>query len=112
MILHCVLFTPRADLGEPGRRALAEAFAQAVRAIPSVRGARVGPRTRHGADYERASGAAEFLVVLEFDSLEGLQAYLAHPAHEGLGRHFRESLALADVYDFDVSGMDDLERLL
>jgi hypothetical protein len=110
LIGHLVLFTPRADLSLEGRRALAAAFARATRAIPSVRGVRVGRLIRHGAAYESAAAPA-FVAIVEFEDLAGLQAYLAHPAHEGLGLRLRESSSAAAVYDFEIGGLDFLSDL-
>jgi hypothetical protein len=110
VIVHLVLFTPRADLSVEDRQALAAAFAQATRAIPSVRGVRVGRLVRHGAGYESAT-APTFVAMVEFEDLTGLQAYLEHPAHEGLGLRLRESVGGAAVYDFEIGGLDFLADL-
>src|SRR5262245_19155221 len=109
MVSHVVLFKVRPDLREDERRALAAAFDRAVRAIPTVRGVRFGTRVRHGAGYEETSpDAADYLAVIDFDDLAGLQAYLRHPAHAELGARFGESLSSAFVYDFEVEGVDAL----
>jgi hypothetical protein len=54
---------------------------------------------------------ADYLVVIDFDDLAGLQAYLRHPAHEELGARFNQSLSSALIYDFEVGG-SDLVRML
>ena len=43
--------------------------------------------------------------------LDGLQTYLRHPAHIELGARFGQSLSSALVYDFEVGGMEVLEKL-
>jgi hypothetical protein len=53
----------------------------------------------------------EFLAVIDFDDLDGLQAYLRHPAHEALGARFYETLSAAAVYDFAMSGIEGLETI-
>jgi hypothetical protein len=112
MIAHVVLFTPRPDLTLEEQRALADAFGRATRAIPAVRRVRLGRLVRHGAGYERAEEAAPaFVAMLEFDDLAGLQAYLAHPAHEGLGPRLRGSVRSLAVYDFEVGGVEFLESI-
>ncbi|HEX4628308.1 MAG TPA: Dabb family protein [Gemmatimonadales bacterium] len=112
MISHVVLMKPRVDLAPADRRAFAEAFRRAVEAIPTVRSVRIGQRVRHGAGYEASSGdTADYLAVIDFDDLGGLQAYLAHPAYEELGARFSQSLSAASVYDFEVGGLDTLSRL-
>ena len=102
---------PRADLSPAERAAMIDAFARAVRDIPTVRAVRVGRRVVHGAGYElMAPDAADYLAVIDFDDLAGLQAYLGHPAHEALGARFNESLQSALVYDFEVGGPEELRR--
>ena len=103
MVLHVVLFKPRADLSAPERAAFVASLERAVREVPTVRGVHVGRRQKFGAAYEQtAPDAADFLAVIEFDDVGGLQSYLQHPAHADLGMRFRESLGAALVYDFEL----------
>ena len=112
MIAHVVMMKPRADLTAAERQALVAAFGRAIREIASVRNVRIGTRVRHGAGYEaRMPDAADYIAMIDFDDLEGLQTYLRHPAHEELGARFHESLSSALVYDFEVGGMEVLEKL-
>ena len=109
MVSHVVLMKPRADLTAAARTALVDAFERAGREIPTVRAVRIGRRLAHGAGYEDAApDTADYLAMIDFDDLAGLQAYLRHPAHEQLGARFGESLSAALVYDFEVGGMDAL----
>ncbi len=113
MVSHVVLFTPRPDLSRDDRLALLTAFEHAVRAIPTVRGVRLGRRIKHGAAYERQTPeAAEFLVVIDFDDIPALQLYLEHEAHREIGAHFRQFLASALVYDFDLTDIGDLKTAI
>jgi stress responsive alpha/beta barrel protein len=113
VVVHLVLLKPRPDLSQAERQALVRAFERAIRDIPTVRGVRVGERVRHGAGYEsEAPDWVDYGVILEFDDLEGLQAYLRHPAHEELGARFNQSLSSAMVYDFEAGGIDALDRLV
>jgi hypothetical protein len=74
-----------------------------------VRGIRLGRRVCHGAGYEAgAPDTADFLAVIDFDDLEGLETYLRHPAHQQLGARFGESVSGALVYDFEVGGLEVL----
>src|SRR5262245_56802660 len=109
LIAHLVLVTPRSTLTPSDRRACVEAFKRAVGEIPTVRSVRVGRRVTHGAGYETAAPELAFLAIIEFEDLEGLTAYLGHPAHDQLGRAFKEMLAAALIYDFDL--MVDLDLL-
>jgi hypothetical protein len=113
MLIHVVLLKPRPDLTETERQTFVGAFERAMRDIPSVRGVRVGKRVTHGAGYEQtAPDAADFVGMIEFEDLSGLQEYLRHPAHEEVRTLFHTSLAGAMVYDFEMSGLEDLPRLI
>ena len=108
IVSHIVLMKPRPDLSAADRRALVDAFDRAIREIPTVREVRVGRRVTHGAGYEQAMpDTADYLIVIDFDDVAGLQAYLRHPAHEELGARFNQSLSSALVYDFEVGGLED-----
>jgi Stress responsive A/B Barrel Domain len=112
MISHVVLMKPRPDLTSAERQALVAAFGRAIREISTVRDVRVGKRVTHGAGYEAGvPDAADYIAVIDFDDLEGLQTYLRHPAHEELSARFYESLSSALVYDFEAGGMEVLEKL-
>lgn len=109
MVWHVVLLTPRASLTDDERRALIGAFQEAVRAIPTIRRVHVMRRIRHGASYESlAPDAADYAVMLAFDDLRGLQAYLDHPAHAQLGIRFGDTTGSAMVFDFEEVGLDSL----
>ena len=107
-VSHIVLMKPRPDLSFADREAFVAAFERAAREIPSIRGVRVGRRITHGASYETDADAAEFVAVIDFDDLAGLQAYLRHPAHDELGARFGVSLSWASVLDFEVGGIEAL----
>jgi hypothetical protein len=109
MVTHVVLMKPRPDLSANDRTALITAFEHALREIPTIRGVRVGRRIVHGAPYEQTTmDTADYVAVIDFDDLAGLQTYLRHPAHEALGARFGQSLSSAMVFDFEVGGIDDL----
>ena len=69
--------------------------------------AQEGRRVVHGAGYEQqAPDIVDFLIVLDFDDLAGLQTYLQHPAHAELGDRFNQACSSGLIYDFDlVSGV-------
>jgi hypothetical protein len=102
VILHVVLFTPRADLPGAERDAFGRALEQALATIPSVRRYRVGRRFRTGSDYDALPGDFDYCGVIEFDDRDGLHAYLQHPAHQELGRLFYTTAATAFAGDFDA----------
>ena len=112
MIAHVVLYHPRPGLSAADRSRFHAALATALREIPSIRRARVGSRVRHGAAYESVMPTDfEFIAILEFDHVAGLQAYLAHPAHAELGTLFYTSNAAALAYDYDVPDADPLATI-
>jgi hypothetical protein len=103
MVAHVVLLTPRPDLTAEQRESLVASLERATREIPSVRRVLVGRRVRHGPVYEEQMAVdLAFCAIFEFDDLAGLQAYLAHPAHQELGARFYDSLAAALAYDYEV----------
>jgi hypothetical protein len=112
MVFHVVLFRPRADLSAAQRAAILEALEAALRRIPSIRRVSVGRRVVHGAGYEALMREPlDYAAILEFDDLAGLQAYLAHPAHEALGERFMRSLEASAIFDYQMQDGGDLRRL-
>jgi hypothetical protein len=107
MLSHVALMKLRSDLLPAEREGLVAAFERAVREIPTVRGVRIGRRVWHGAGYEReAPDSADYLVILDFEDLTGVQAYLTHPIHQDLSARFRQSMSSALVCDFEVGGIE------
>jgi hypothetical protein len=112
VVSHVVLMKPKHGLSAEVRAAFVAAFERALREIPSVRGVRVGRRVAHGAGYEAAApDAADYVAIIDFDDLAGLQTYLRHPAHEELGARFGEALSGAMVYDFEVGSIGELREM-
>ncbi len=113
MIAHLVLFRPRPDLRPADREALAAAIERALAEIPSIVRFRVGRRVRHGAGYEGAMAEdLQFAAMIEFDDLAGLQAYLAHPAHQDLGARFTASMASGVIFDYELVEARDVGRMI
>jgi hypothetical protein len=113
MIAHVVLFRPAGTMTAAERDALVAAFEHAFSSIPVIQRIRVGRRRNLGRFYDtHAPVQYEFAAVLEFDSEEGLRAYLDHPAHTELGRRFFASTEAALVHDFDMVGGSELRSLL
>jgi len=106
VIIHVVLFRPRADLGSADATLLIEAFNHALTSIPSVRSSRVGRRTKLGTQYEQLPQPdLTYVALIEFDDRAGLAAYLEHPAHTEIGRRFFEASETQLIYDFDTEGV-------
>jgi len=51
-------------------------------------------------------------ALLEFDDVNGLKAYLEHPAHEQLAARFFEAFEDALMYDYDVADGEDGIRIV
>lgn len=109
MITHVVLFRPRADLTDADRQQLLADLTAAVAAIPAIRRLRLGRRIVHGLPgYEQAMREDfEYAALVEFDDVAGLRAYLAHPSHAAVGRHFSASSAAALAYDYELIDIGD-----
>ncbi|HVL68504.1 MAG TPA: Dabb family protein [Vicinamibacterales bacterium] len=104
MIVHIVLFEPRADLADDERRQVFEDLRAAAAAIPSVRRCRIGRRVLHGLPgYEQAMPPYTYAAIFEFDDAAALQGYLRDPAHEAIGHHFTAAAARALAYDFEMA---------
>lgn len=104
MIVHVVLFEPRADLSEADRQQVLDDLRLAAASIPTLRSCRIGRRIRLGLPgYEQAMPVDyQYAAIMEFDDPAGLEAYLRHPAHEAAGRHFTGSAAHALAYDYEI----------
>ena len=97
-------FKPKHDLTAAERQTVIDDLKAAASAIPTVRGLRVGRRIRHGhTGYEQLMREDfEYVVIIEFDDVEGLTAYLAHPQHAAIGSHFMQASAAALAYDYEM----------
>lgn len=104
MIAHVILFSPPPELTMDDRRSLLDALVAAAADIPTIRRFKVGKRIRHGLPgYEQMMrDDYEFAAIVEFDDAAGLTAYLAHPSHQSLGRHFTASAARSLAYDYEM----------
>jgi hypothetical protein len=107
VIVHVVLFEPRADLTDAQRNKVLDDLRAAAAAIPTLRRCRIGQRITLGLPgYEQAMTVDyQYAAIMEFDDRAGLEAYLRHPAHVAAGRHFTESAARALAYDYDVGDL-------
>ena len=105
VIAHVILFRPRPDVTLPERRAIIDAYAVALRDIPTIRRARVGRRVMVGRSYEDLMRTdLPYAAILEFDDPDGLRAYLDHPAHQEMATRLFAAIAETLVYDFEMEG--------
>ena len=114
MISHVVLFKPRSAVGPAERAAIVEHLRTAVAQCPTVRGCRVGRRVQHGLPgYEQQMAEDyQFALILDFDSVEGLVAYLQSPAHAGIGGLFTSAASASLAYDYELVDLAQADRLL
>jgi hypothetical protein len=114
VVCHIVLFRPRPDLAARDRTKLIAGLKGALEAIPSIRRFHLGRRVVHGAGYEALMPVSfDFSAVIEFDDLDGLKAYLEHPAHRALGSQFMQSLESSAIFDYEMLSAEaagDLDR--
>ena len=103
MIAHVVLLSPQPNLTPDQMERLVASLERAAHDIPSVRKVQVGRRLRLGHGYEDL-GTTHFgyCAIFEFDDVEGLEAYLRHPAHQELGARFYDSLAAGLACDYEM----------
>ena len=108
MIAHIVLFKAHESLTIAQKRAILDSVVAAVNRCPSVRECRIGRRIRHGMPgYEQAMREDyQFALILEFDDLQGLKDYLAHPEHQKLGRFFASASSASLAYDYEFVPLD------
>jgi hypothetical protein len=108
MIAHVVLFKPKPELANAQRDAIIADLKAAAAGIPSIRALRIGRRVRHGhTGYEQLMREDfEYVVIIEFDDVEGLSAYLTHPKHAAIGSHFMQASAAALAYDYELFDLD------
>jgi hypothetical protein len=103
MVIHLVLFRPRADLSQDERRAFVTALEHAFSNIPLIKSARIGRRLLLDRPYDQLNAANfPFAAVLEFDNESDLRLYLEHPAHEMLGAQFYVTSDAALVFDYEI----------
>jgi Stress responsive A/B Barrel Domain len=104
VIAHVILFKPKSGVTAEERQVVLDGLRAAATKIPTIRRLRVGRRVRHGLPgYEQfMRDDFEYAMVVEFDDLDGLKAYLSHPDHAALGRHFVQSSAAALAYDYEM----------
>src|SRR6267142_2113476 len=99
MIAHVVLFRLRPGVSLAERRAIIDSYAVALRDIPTIRRASVGR-----AYEEMIRTDMPYVAILEFDDLDGVRAYLDHPAHKEISTRFFAAIADTLIYDFEVEG--------
>jgi hypothetical protein len=117
MILHVVMYQPRASATAEERTTLATTIEKACREIPSIQQARVGKAVDLQITYAGLSSGQkyEYLAVFEFRDEFDLKAYLEHPQHKELGEMFWkvcERTKIIDVTAIDPAAGDSIGQLI
>lgn len=113
MIVHLVLFRPRADLPPEARAGFVSTLQQAFANIPHITRAHVGRRVTIGRQYDDQNlQQFPYVAIVEFADEADLRAYLDHPAHRALGEQFYVVSDAAAVYDFELLDAGNAARLL
>ena len=87
------------------QEAFVAAFLAACREIPSVRRASIGRRIKTGAGYEAKIGdvAYSHAAIIEFESVDGLRAYLSDALHARVGQLFWKVCEAPLVLDVELA---------
>jgi hypothetical protein len=114
VITHVVLFSPHVALGTPQKAEILASLHHAVEQCGSVRGSRIGRRVRHGLPgYEQQMGQDfQYIFELDFDDVDGLRAYLEHPAHGAIGGFFTSAASASLAYDYEVVRLEEAAGLV
>jgi hypothetical protein len=113
VLVHIVLFRPKASLSSSDQRALVASIEQAAAHIPSIRSFRVGRAIPDPPAYQlQGFPDLPYVAILEFDDRAALDDYLEHHAHGDLGRRFNEGAEAALIYDYEVSDAAHAQSLL
>jgi hypothetical protein len=104
VIAHIVLLQPKQTLSAEARRGALETLSRSAASVPGIARFRIGRRVLHGLPgYEQQMTVDyEFALVLEFESIDALTAYLTAPAHAALAHLFTDATAAALAYDYDM----------
>jgi hypothetical protein len=105
VIAHVILFRPKSDLSDADRAALFDSMRAAHRQIEGITRFAVGVRVKNGRPYEALTRDFPYFALLEFETPEAFNAYLAHPLHDDLGARFYRTSEAAEAYDFAVGEM-------
>lgn len=114
MICHVVLFRPHLALGPEQKGAIVQQLQAAIAQTPTVRACRIGRRVRHGLPgYEQQMPEDyQYALILDFENVEALTAYLQNPAHAAIGGLFTSAAAASLAYDYELVDLSDAARLL
>jgi hypothetical protein len=104
MILHIVLYQPKATASPEELQALSQAIEKAARDIQAIRQVRVGRAKDFSFGYktwpyDQVNG---YVAVFEFSNLDGLGAYLMHDRHKALAEMFWKTCENPTILDVEA----------
>ena len=104
MTIHIVLYQPKSSLCDADVLAFRSVLEQASREIETIRQVRIGKTVDLGIGYEdRSSGQKfDYVAIFEFESTDGLRAYMAHPAHMTLAEQFWKHCERTMILDVEA----------
>jgi hypothetical protein len=111
VLLHIVLFRPRAGLGAADRESLVAAIERAYREIAVITRFRVGRRTALEASYAGPMPDYPFAALVELQDERALAEYLSDPAHQELARTFWQTSDSALAYDYRLLEAGEVRSL-
>jgi hypothetical protein len=112
MITHIVLFKPHESLTDEQKQSILDAVVATVGQCPTVRSCRIGRRVllgRPGYEQEMREDY-QFALLIDFDDLDGLAAYLTHPGHARLGGFFTNAASASLAYDYEVVPLEQAKQ--
>ncbi len=95
MVTHIVLIKPKADTTAEQIQTILEQAKDLQQIIPGIVDAKVGKnQAGHQEGYS-------YGLIMQFENMEQLQAYMPHPAHQVVGK---EIMRLCDsIIEFDLA---------
>ena len=112
MILHIVLYQPKATASLEELQALSQAIEEAARDIQTISQVRVGRAKDLGFGYKTwpYNQTSGYAAVFEFSDIHGLRAYLMHDRHKDLAEMFWKTCDNPTI--LDVEAVDPIRQPL
>jgi hypothetical protein len=104
LVSHIVFFNPKETLSDRDILAFAQSIQRAMRQIPGISRALIGPSVDLQPSYPRSLGdqTYHYAAILEFPTATELREYLEHPLHREVGRLFWEACESALVVEAEL----------
>ena len=96
MIQHIMLWTYQDKVPQEERARIERELTELTERVPSLL------RVEYGPVVGGRNQSFSHCFVMYFESMDGLNEYVVHPAHEKFAKPFREACAVQVVIDFEV----------